>query len=245
MASDAEFTALFNQSFDEIGNAVKKAVDAFNRVVDQSNHYRWMLGAAAFWVKNQLDKAHHALDEILKIVKHAADHQIPVLSLIRTSFHWVGQVKSPVSAMSMPASDPANENLANWTGPAANAYRDKAAKQRAAIDDVAVKAEFISGWLYKIAATNVDFAVQLAKVITKLAGKFVQAAADAASVFGIIEAVNALASMAGTIFEETLNIVVTVGQRFVQALGNVRDIATQVGDHSKLSSQGWPQAVRN
>jgi hypothetical protein len=40
-----------------------------------------------------------------------------------------------------------------------------------------------------------------------------------------------------------MNTLLTIGQRFVDALGNVRDLATQVGDHSKLPGGRWPQAV--
>jgi hypothetical protein len=37
---------------------------------------------------------------------------------------------------------------------------------------------------------------------------------------------------------------ISIGQRFIDALGNVRDLGTQVGDHSRLPGGNWPEAVR-
>ncbi|WP_349876294.1 hypothetical protein ABIH81_19330 [Micromonospora sp. HUAS YX12] len=108
-----------------------------------------------------------------------------------------------------------------------------------------LKAEFISQWLFKIARSNVDYAVELAKIVTGLAGKLAQAATEASTVIDIPWAISTLAKSVGDLVTAGLNTLLTVGQRFMDALGNIRDIATQVGDYSKLPGSQWPQAVRD
>jgi hypothetical protein len=243
---DIEFTAPFNAAFDSMRTAIKKAVDGFNTLVGRVNDYRWLLGPVAmWWVKKNLETARDVLTKIIDMVQHAFEHQIPVLSLIYTSFKWIDTVKKPISEVSFAITEPdaRNQNLYKWTGDAAGAYNAKSTKQKAAADEVVTKAEFISQWLFKIAKANVDYAVQLAKVVTDLAGKFVQAVVNGATIIDIPFAISTLAESAGNLVKEQMNTLLTIGQRFVDALGNVRDLATQVGDHSKLPGGRWPQAV--
>lgn len=244
-ASDVEYTGPFNAAFDEIRRGVRTAIEGFNDIVATVQKWAWTLGLATmWWVKNSLDKARDALNTIIEKVNHAFDHQLPVLSLISTSFGWIREVKTPVSELSFATTEPRNENLAKWTGDAASSYNAKAGKQKAAVDEAVVKAEFISQWLFKIAKANVDFAVSLAKIVTDVAGKMTQAAVDATTVIDIPWAIDALADSVGTLVKEGLNTLISIGQRFVEAVGNVRDLATQVGDHSKLPAGRWPEAVR-
>lgn len=244
-SSDLEYREPFLKAFEEIRTGMTKAIEEFNKIVDQVQHWAWLLGGAAlWWIKNNLDAVREGLEKIIDRVRYAFAHEYPVLSLITTSFHWVHQVKGPVSELSFAITDPRDENLAKWTGDAANSYRDKAAKQKAAVDETVAKAEFISQWLFTIAQANVDYAVELAKIVTALAGKLVQAAADATTVIDIPWAIDTLAESTGDLVTAGLNNLLTVGDRFVDALGNVRDLATQVGDHSKLPGGRWPEAVR-
>ncbi len=82
-----------------------------------------------------------------------------MLGLIVAGFDWTDRVKSPVSNLSGKATDPASANLSEWTGGAKSEYDRKAGQQKAAIDDIVKKSEFISAWLLKIAKGNVDYAV--------------------------------------------------------------------------------------
>jgi hypothetical protein len=156
---DIEFTAPFNAAFDSMRTAIKKAVDGFNTLVGRVNDYRWLLGPVAmWWVKKNLETARDVLTKIIDMVQHAFEHQIPVLSLIYTSFKWIDTVKKPISEVSFAITEPdaRNQNLYKWTGDAAGAYNAKSTKQKAAADEVVTKAEFISQWLFKIAKANVD-----------------------------------------------------------------------------------------
>jgi hypothetical protein len=217
---------------------------AYNKIVDTVNHWSWSFGiAVGWWIKHSLDKVRSGLDTVRDKVAYAADHQIPVLSLINTSFYWIDEAKTPISELSFQTTEPRDENMAKWTGDAASSYNAKATKQKAAVDEAVTKSEFISQWLYKIAKSNVDFVVALAKIVNDIAGKLAQAA-DAATVIDIPWAVDKLADSIGTMVKGLLDTIAQVGQRFVEALGNVRDIASQVGDHSKLPGGNWPEAVR-
>jgi hypothetical protein len=166
-----------------------------------------------------------------------------VLSLMLVSFRWVDEVKTPASDLAYRALEPADENIVKWTGDAATAYNNKAGKQKAALDETVVKAEFISQWLFKIAKANVDFALKLADLVSAVAGDIAQAAVDATTVIDIPWAIDALADSVGRIVTAGIDQLIDIGRRFVDALGNVRDIATQVGDHTKLPGGNWPEAV--
>ncbi|MFG2062708.1 hypothetical protein ACGFIK_14955 [Micromonospora sp. NPDC048871] len=243
--SQLEYGEPFNKAFDQIRTGIDTAIESFNQLVDKVNSWKWLLGPAAlWWIKNNLDDVRGGLNNVLDRVDHALEHQLPVLSLINISFRWVTDVKSPVSNLSFVTTEPDNQNLAKWTGDAASAYNSKAIKQKAAVDETVVKAEFISQWLFDIAKANVDYAVELAKIVTGLTGKLVQAVAEASTVIDLPWAISTLAKSIGDLVTAGLNTLLTIGQRFVDALGNVRDIATQVGDHSKLPGGQWPQAVR-
>ncbi|MFG3640770.1 hypothetical protein ACGF3C_10955 [Micromonospora sp. NPDC047762] len=242
---DLEYGEPFNKAFDQIRVGVDLAVDGFNDVVSQVKEWAWLIGPAALlWIKRSIDAVRHGLREVMDRVDHAVEHQMPVLSLISMSFRWVTEVKTPVSQLSFAISEPIDQNLASWTGDAARAYADKIAKQRAAVDESVLKAEFISQWLFKIARANVDYAVELATIVTKLAGKLAQAAVDTAAVITIPWAIDKLAESVGDIVTAGLDALLRVSERFIDALGNVRDIATQVGDYSKLPGGRWPEAVR-
>ncbi|MEU8076491.1 hypothetical protein AB0B31_13685 [Catellatospora citrea] len=243
--SDIEYTEPFRKAFEEIRTGLDRAVEEFNKIVEQVKDWAWLLGGAAlWWIKSNLDAVRDGLQKIMDRARYAFDHEIPVLSLITTSFTWVDQVKGPVSELSFTTTEPRDQNLGKWTGDTAASYRDKAAKQKAAVDETVAKAEFISQWLFKIAQANVDYAVELAKVVTGLVGKLIQAGATATTVIDIPWAIDTLAESVGDLIEDGLNNMLTVGERFVAALGNVRDLATQVGDHSKLPGGRWPEAVR-
>ncbi|WBB69351.1 hypothetical protein [Micromonospora sp. WMMD812] len=240
-----EYGEPFNKAFDQIRSGIDQGVAAFNEIVDRVNDWKWLLGPVAlWWIKNNLDDVRDGLNSVLDRVDYALEHQLPVLSLINISFQWVNDVKTPVSDLSFVTTEPVNENLAKWTGDAASSYNAKAVKQKAAVDETVLRAEFISQWLFKIAKANVDYAVELAKIVTGLTGKLVQAATEATTVIDLPWAISTLAKSVGDLVTAGLNLLLTIGQRFVDALGNVRDLATQVGDYSKLPEGRWPEAVR-
>ncbi|MFC6022324.1 hypothetical protein ACFP2T_39970 [Plantactinospora solaniradicis] len=242
--TEPELTGPFNEAFQQIQEGIKKAVDGFNALVEKVNKWSWLLGAPALlWIKRNLDRVREALAKVVERAKYAVEHQAPVLSLIVNSFRWVGAVKTPVSDLSLASTEPADQDLPKWTGDAAIAYERKAGQQKGAIDDMVVKAEFISQWLFKIAQSNVDFALELAKIVTGLAKKIIEAAGEAAGVITIPLVVETLSDAVGGLVETGLNRLVEIGSRFVEALGNVRDINGQVGDHSKLPNGRWPEAV--
>jgi len=240
-----ELTGPFNTAFEQITQGFHDAVEAYNKIVHTVNHWSWAFGlAAGWWIKHGLDQVRAGLETVQEKVAYAVDHQIPVLSLINTSFSWISAAKTPISELSFQTTEPRDENMAKWTGDAASSYNGKATKQKAAVDEAVTKSEFISQWLFKIAKSNVDFVVALAKIVNDIAGKLVQAAVDATTVIDIPWAIDKLSDSIGTLVKGLLDTIAQVGQRFVEALGNVRDIATQVGDHSKLPGGNWPEAVR-
>jgi hypothetical protein len=242
---EIEYAPAFNTAFKQINTNIDVAVAKFDEVVDSARRWSWMLGVGgSWWIARNLDDVRNGLQAVIDKVEYALDHQYPVLSLISVSFAWVHDVKTPVSELSFRTTEPANENLYEWTGAAATAYNAKAGKQKNAVDETVAKAEFISGWLFGIAKENVAYAVELSKIVTDLAGKLTQAALDTATVIDIPWAIDILANSVGSLVTAGLNNLLTIGERLVDAVGDVRDLATQVGDHSKLPGGLWPEAVR-
>jgi hypothetical protein len=217
---EGEFSAPFNEAFDKIGEGIRKAVDEFNNLVDQINRWSWLLGGAAMlWIKHNLDRVRDGLQMIIDRVRYAFEHQFPVLALITASFRWVNDVKTPISELSILTTKPANDNFYKWTGDAYSAYNAKAIAQKGAVDESVLKAEFISQWLFKIAKANVEFAVALGKIVTDVAAALTQAAVDAATVIDIPWAIDALAAQTGKLVKGGLDTLLSIGQRFVDALG--------------------------
>jgi hypothetical protein len=242
--SGVDYATPLSSSFHLMEAGAQKARESYNELVRAASALSPLSGpVAVLQVQHNLGSIRSELDKILKKVEYALQHWAPVLSLISTSLEWVGHVKTPLSELSLRCTEPADEDLAKWTGDAASAYNRKAAQQKDAVNDTVLKAEYISSWLFKVAQSNVDFAAQLAKIITNIAGKVAAAAAKAATVVLIPLIVQECSSAISSLVESGLNILVSVGQRFVQLLGDVRDLNGQIGDHTKLPGGSWPEAV--
>jgi|GEM_PF-1851315 len=243
---DQEYGPPFNEAFEQIHSGVEIAVEKFNETMDNINRWQWMLGAAAqWWIHDRSQQVRGHLETVLDRVDHAVDHQLPVLSLISTSFRWLDEVRTPVSELSFQVVDPLDQNLHRWTGEAATAYQSKLGHQQRAVDETVVKTEFVSQWLFGVARSNIEYAVELARVVTELAGHLAQAAVDTAAVINIPWAIDALAEAVGDLVTASLDNLLAIGERFVGSIGEKRDLAAQAGDHSRLPDGSWPQAVRN
>jgi hypothetical protein len=239
----ASITSVLNQDFRLVAEGVQHIVDNFNAVVNHVNDNRGILGPLILWIKNQLEHVKAFLVKVIELVKYAIEHATPVLSLVLQSFDWVAKVKTPMSDLSAPAGTPRDQNLAYWTGGAATTYTNKAIAQKGAIDDVTIKADFVSQWLFFIAQANVDYMVGLVTVVASVVGKLVQAAIDAATVVDIPWAIDQLSKQVGDLVTAAINDLTTTAKRFLQSVKDARDIQSQVGDHTKLPGGKWPQAV--
>jgi hypothetical protein len=94
-----------------------------------------------------------------------------------------------------------------------------------------------------IASSGIAYGEGVLLVLTKLAGKFAQAFADASGVVTILWAVDTLAEAVGDLVTQSLDILLLIGQRLIDALGNVRDLMSQANDFSKFELRSWPEAV--
>jgi hypothetical protein len=66
---------------------------------------------------------------------------------------------------------------------------------------------------------------------------------EGVSVVGIAFALDKLAEVVGEAIAEGVKLLVGLGDEFMAAVANIRDIVSQVGDHNKLPGGKWPQAV--
>ncbi|MEU8112786.1 hypothetical protein [Micromonospora sp. NPDC048947] len=235
---------MFIGAFEVIEPAVGLLVAKFNELVGEVNQSAWLLGPAAiFMVRRDLGDLRAALEQVISKAEYALEHQVPVLSLMSASVGWLAEVKRPVSDLSVATVQPDNRNFSKWIGDAANAYNAGVAIQRAAVDEVTNKAEFISKWLFDVVTANVDYAIGLAQVVTKVLGTITQALANAGGVVTIPWAINIVANSIGDIVEGSFNYLLTIWQRLFDAAAMTRDVAGQIADHSKLPDGKWPQMV--
>ncbi|MFI7598999.1 hypothetical protein [Actinoplanes sp. NPDC049681] len=239
-------TQEFRTAIDKARSGIELIIDGFNKIVDEVSSKRWLLGAAVLlWVKEKLDGAREGLQKIIDKARYLVEHSTPVVSLILTSFDWLAQVQRPASAAAgrIPVK---GDKLIYWKGAAADAYSAKIPFQQAAASDMATKADFISTWLFTIAKANVEYAVKMGEYIALIAGAVTQAAVDAESVFGIIEAINAVASAAGAVVDKAINQLFSIATRVVDLLKNARDASASINNLEKLAGPPvgtWPQAV--
>ncbi|RZT77906.1 hypothetical protein EV382_1081 [Micromonospora violae] len=239
-----EQKSMFLDAFQAIEPGAELLVGKFNELVGEVGQSAWLLGpAATFMVRRDLGDIQDALEQVIAKVKYALAHQVPVLSLISAGVDWLAEVKRPVSELSVATVRPDNMNFAKWIGDAANAYNAGVAIQRAAVDEVTNKAEFISKWLFDVITANVDYAIGLAKVVTDVLGRITQAVLKVGGVITIPWALVQLEESIGDIVEGSFNYLLTIEQRLFDALARMRDVAGQIADHSKFPNGKWPQMV--
>lgn len=246
---ESELIEPFNKAFDQIREGIDKAVEAFEKIVNIAMDWKWGLAggtgwAAQWWMKSNLDDIRDALNSVIERVNHAVERQLPVVSLIIASFRWLHDVYTPASELPSGITDPISDNFWRWTGVAANAYKAEVTKQVSAAKDIVEKSDFISQWLFKVGQGNLDYAVGLAKIVTGIAGDLAQAASEAVTVIDLPWALSTLAGTIGDLVTAGLDNLLDIGVRFVEALGNVRDIVAEVGDHTNFPGGKWPQTVR-
>lgn len=235
-----------DEAFEHAKEAVTAVKGKFDDYMDYLSGWEVTMAIPApvlVWVKQKMAEVAKRIKKLIALVEYAVKHYTPVVSLIYQSFNWIDSVRTPMSEMSAPATQPRDQNLHYWEGAAATAYQQKAGDQQKAIGDITTKADFISTWLMNIAKTNVDYMVELADFAAAFAGALVQATVDTATIADIPWAVDALASQTGALVEQQLKMLVDIAQQFVDALGDVRDIASDLGDHSALPGGHWPQAI--
>lgn len=239
-------TSQFDSALESARKGITDCINGFNRLVGEVKDKLWLLGGAvALWIKHKLDGAREGIKKLIDKAQYMIQHSTPVVSLILTSFDWLSQVQKPSSAAAgrVPLK---GDGLLYWKGEAADAYGARLPFQQSAASDMATKADFISTWLFTIAKANVEYAVKMAENISMLAGEITQAAVDAASVFGVIEAINAVAGATGQIVENALNTLFGIATRVVDLLKNARDASASINNVEKLvgpPAGSWPQAV--
>jgi hypothetical protein len=221
---------------------VDQLVDAANRFLSYAQYTGGMGALAAWWIRSNIEDIRKALKEIAKFVNLLIQHYTPVISLILASFRWINEVKTPLSELQFEATRAANRNFRTWEGKASEEYHSIADEQKEALADVVEKSEFVSKWLLTIARENVAFAKEMFSIVTKLLGILAKALANA-SLAMVPFAIDDAAEMIGVAVEEGLNALAKIAERLVANIGNARDQVAASGDHSKLSSRKWPDAV--
>ncbi|WP_434452098.1 hypothetical protein [Lentzea sp. E54] len=241
MSGPDELTNLFERGFQGLEDKARECAQKFNAGIDHINDWRFVLGPAMLVINPALDTIREAMEKMFQLIRTAVEHHMPVVSLIWQSFNWVEKVQQPMNGLSHQPSD--TLLAARWSGEAATAYSQRLTSQNDAISAVSTKADGVSKWLMDIAKYNVEYMTELSKMVTEFLGALVAAALEGATVVGIVFTVKDLAGAIGTLVTQSLDNLVGIAKRFVEALSKVRDIMSMMTD-MKLPDQGWPQAVK-
>lgn len=245
------YSGPINEAFRKIRDASGKIGPACERIADDiGEKVQFLSPLVVLTAKEVLRRTWEAIEKVAKLVNYALEAQVPILSLIRRSVDWLHQVREPVSDLSVPMTDPAahpgrptNVELGEWSGAAADTYRRKAGVQQQAVNELTKGAGFISGWLQRIAESNVEYVTKLAGIVGGILGQLVDIAAKTGSVFRIPSAIDDLVKIPGTLVEEGIKELAEIGSRFVRVLGDVREIDSSLTDRTAFPGLQWPQAV--
>jgi hypothetical protein len=234
----------------EVKEGIESLIAVVNQAIDTLNRMGLIPGwpfLVAHWLKHHLEgtlgRIQATVIEAIDKAEEALEHSTPIISLIISSFRWISEVKTPLSDLSSVVSSPRDQNMYSWSGDAASAYHDKVSAQQGAVDQSTNLASWMSGWLVDIATSNAEYATELAKMLSDLAGKLIVAAGEAATVAGVPWALEQASDAMSDVLSSTLKILEEIGLRLVEAVGNIQDLQSQVGDHSALPGGRWPQAV--
>jgi hypothetical protein len=244
-AGPETYTGPLDEMFATIEREIGTIIDKYNAAVDHINDWKYVLGPTLIWISDALNTVRDGLDKVVKLVRYAVGHHMPVVSLIVQSFNWQDHVQKDVSAMVGSVEAPADPNLAYWEGAAATEYRNRAKVQRDAVEAIGGqggKADAISGWLMKIAQLNVEFMTGLVDIVAQFLGALVTAALEGATVVEIPFAVKDLAGAIGGLVTGGINRLAKIATRLMDTLANVRDAKGLMND-PRLPGGTWPQAV--
>lgn len=239
------FTGPLDTMFGTVEDEIRKIIDKYNAAVGHINDWKYVLGPVMIWISDEVKKLRDALDKVVKLVQYAAEHHMPVVSLIVQSFNWQDHVQKDVAAMVGSVEVPADPNLAYWEGAAATEYRNRAKVQRDAVDAIGGeggKADAISKWLMDIAQLNVEFMTGLVKIVADFLGALVSAAIEAATVVEIPAAVMDVSGAVGGIVTAGINRLGEIATRLMQTLDQIRNAKSLMND-PRLPGGQWPQAV--
>ncbi len=244
-SSSEAYTGPLNELYGKIDGKVQEIIDKYNAAVDHVNDWKYVLGPALIWISDAFKKIRDGMDQIVKLVRYAVEHHMPVVSLIVQSFNWQDHVQKDVSAMVTSVDAPADPNLAYWEGAAANEYRNRAKTQRDAVEAIGGqggKADAISAWLMHIAQLNVEFMTGLVDMVADFLGAVTQAALEGATVVELPFAAQDLAGALGGLVTNAIKRLGDIAKRLMETLTNIRDAKGLMND-SRLPGGQWPQAV--
>ncbi|WP_162788545.1 hypothetical protein [Amycolatopsis albispora] len=238
MSTSDEMISLLNDSFNGLEDKMVQCGDKYNAAVQHIMGCQFVLGPAMFLIKPAMDEIREHLVKVGQLVQTAVTHHAPVVSLIVQSFNWLAKIQGPVAGLNHQRT----KLVYTWEGKAAKKYEDTIAAQNAAIEAYALKSDSVSKWLMEIAQYNVEYMTKLAEVVTSFLGQLVTVAIETATVFEIPFAVDKLAGAIGQLATDMMNNLVGVVERFVAALGKVRDLISLMTD-TRLPKGAWPQSV--
>jgi hypothetical protein len=247
---------LFREAMDQVRSGVELVVTTFNSFVetvnDRLNYLKgaslltpitpWPSGIVLF-IEYFMGQIRTTVNRAIEMVTDSMERSTPVLSLMRSSFEWITEVQTPLSDLSATVTEPRDLNMYHWSGGAASAYRDKATDQRAAVDQCSHLAAGMSEWLFSIAESNVSYAVELAGMLTDMAGKLTAALGEAATIAGLPWAVEQVSQALSALVTAVQNNLLEIGNRLVEAVGNIRELTSMMGDHRSLPGGKWPEAT--
>lgn len=242
-------------ALNQLPNLVDGCVEAFNKIVAIVNARRGSIDVqpagspsrgitqlAIFFINRDIESIRRNLTVPLDIAEKVLQNHAPLVSLFRTSYHYLEKVQDPLVSISSDISTPADDNLYYWTGAARHAYNDKREAQSAAVEAVADFAQQMSGWLLNIGKMNTAYVVRLVQALSDILAELVAVTVNAVTIVNILFALDGVSSAIKKTVQALLNELAEQLNEMVATIEGFNMMAA-AKNTSALSGGRWPQSV--
>jgi hypothetical protein len=247
----AQLEIEFGKVIDLLRRGVQEVIDGYNNLVNKANDTLRKIAfasiAAGLYVRHRLQEILNRLRGLLTALvdkcREMIDRATPIYALFRAGFAWETDIRRLVSGKQGVAAADAHSNLANWKGPAQDAYRRRVPLQVSAVAATASTADAVAAWLVDLASANVKVVIALADPLVPIAAKLVEATIDAGSVVGALEAIDSVAEAVGKLLEVVwaeLKVAIDDATNIVGKMHSARRI---IDDKGAFPNGHWPEAV--
>lgn len=204
------------------------------------------LGALLFSrkVQGKVETLHGKLNELADEVGKILAASTPIFSLISVSALWTEEVLPELSGAVGLARDIRANALHAWGGDAGRAYQEKRWGQAKALEGTTGDVKDTAQWLVDVAVLNAKFLIAITQPVIDVVQSMIEAAIDAASVAGVLEAIGAVAEAIARSAGSILEIVKQTADHTYESLSKLSEARIILNDNTVFPGEGsWPQAV--
>lgn len=228
----------------EISSEYNKFVSSFNTTLTNA---AYVSPAAALLLQQKLpgkrDELNAKLNQLIAEINQFLDASTPVVSLIKVSERWNAEVLPELSAMVGVARDIRPNALHVWGGEAGRAYMEKRWAQRDGLQGLTDIVKDTGQWLVNVAALNTELLLELIEPARLVVKAIREAAIEAGTVFGLLEAIDTVASGIADSTDSIVEILAEITAHTVDSINKLTEARIILNNNDLFPGGKWPQAV--